>query len=712
MSRCRCSSSQSIFLEEYIARHPNNNNKSSSCHAFHEQLANFRSTIAKTTIKFATRLSTELSMISTTTMNDDDDLFKLPTPLLMSSSSSSSSSTNDYKDFASVVMGGEHLEHFHSYQKSSSVTTNGLSSGSNGRKEGDSSSSGGGMPTPTIKLHTDQGLFIAFTPGLIVAKSNNSKKKIMELSEGFYVQDSITGENVLLEFTQDDDLVFMLGDGVNDLINNQLLHQQKNKGGDDENETTKKMMVPPLLRATPHALSLSSYHDGDYDDASVARVWYGLMVLPPSDAYVPNTSNNKDNNNKMMTYGQLRQVFVESSSNGEDYPMGIGCSSRNSRMVINTSRSLAEGEGNGEEEEEGHGISNQCADNELFCWFRCQALDEETSTCEERNLGLQCVNPRMQVLPDGAGHGDYFPACTNNTHITHPVTDYPEIDQQDPDVCTVDQWDEFNVRDDYTHVVSLNPSFSKGLGPDARLSWTIVESDDGTKKVKARFAYDDVFGYLAIGFANIFDTVHNGMNGGKILLMKPGGDYSPVTGLDLSQAPSIGSYVIDDKDSAFRHWVDTEMVVDDATHEHTDCFTALTFESDNIGGQEFNLDGEGTDELIWAGNSKDYFVGYHGPFTRARFTINWLTGDVKFFVPDAPAWGEGSDEVEEEDGNHASSSEAVEDDGDLVAPQASDEVVEVGDLAASTVGTLDYSSASIAHASFGVTFAIICIVFL
>lgn len=81
-------------------------------------------------------------------------------------------------------------------------------------------------------------------------------------------------------------------------------------------------------------------------------------------------------------------------------------------------------------------------------------------------------------------------------------------------------------------------------------------------------------------------------------------------------------------------------------------------------------------------------------------------------VPDAPAWGEGSDEVEEEDGNHASSSEAVEDDGDLVAPHASDEVVEVGDLAASTVGTLDYSSAFIAHASFGVTFAIICIVFL
>ena len=50
-----------------------------------------------------------------------------------------------------------------------------------------------------------------------------------------------------------------------------------------------------------------------------------------------------------------------------------------------------------------------CADDEMFCWFRCMALTEETATCGERNLGLQCVDPRYLVVEDGKGHGDYFP---------------------------------------------------------------------------------------------------------------------------------------------------------------------------------------------------------------------------------------------------------------------------------------------------------------
>lgn len=183
-------------------------------------------------------------------------------------------------------------------------------------------------------------------------------------------------------------------------------------------------------------------------------------------------------------------------------------------------------------------------------------------------------------------------------------------------------------------MISLKPDPTKP-GPDANLAWSIVESEDGEKKLKARLTFNDVFGWLALGFANEFDAVHNGMNGGKVLLMKPGGNYSPVTGLDLSVGPSIGAYVIDGTDSAFRHWIDTEMVAEGASHEHTDCFTALTFESDNISGQAFNL--EGSDEMIWAGNSNDYYVGYHGPDSRGRLTIDWLTGDVEFFIS-KPAW--------------------------------------------------------------------------
>lgn len=564
------------LLEDFLAGNPSHKSDTAHCRAFQNDLSVFRSMVGDVTRRFAARLSFEMGM-------------SLPTPLLLSSNKDGASSNNyimmNYDDFESVVMGGQQLEHFHSYQKSED------------EKNGDDDAA------TTIELHTDQGLFIAFTPGMLLV----DQQQTLELSDGFYVQDSTTGENVLLEFTEDDDLVFMLGDAVNTIINNQL--------GDADGGK--------VLRATPHALSLASQKP---------RVWYGRMVLPPSDAYLPEATT--------TTFGQLRQVFVESTSKGESIPMGIGCST-NSKMVITTSRSLADSDeehdhDDEEEQDDGHGIAaNQCADDEMFCWFRCMALTEETKTCDERRLGLQCVDPRGLVVENGAGHGDYFPACTNNTHITHPITPYPQIEQQDPEVCTADLWAEFNSKDEsYTNVISLKPDPTKP-GPDANLAWSIVESEDGEKKLKARLTFNDVFGWLALGFANEFDAVHNGMNGGKVLLMKPGGNYSPVTGLDLSFGPSIGAYVIDGTDSAFRHWIDTEMVAEGASHEHTDCFTALTFESDNISGQAFNL--EGSDEMIWAGNSNDYYVGYHGPDSRGRLTIDWLTGDVEFFIS-KPAW--------------------------------------------------------------------------
>jgi hypothetical protein len=40
---------------------------------------------------------------------------------------------------------------------------------------------------------------------------------------------------------------------------------------------------------------------------------------------------------------------------------------------------------------------------------------------------------------------------------------------------------------------------------------------------------------------------------------------------------------------------------------------------------EFNL--TGSDELLWAANGQDYFVGYHGN-NRGRFAIHWPTGEL------------------------------------------------------------------------------------
>jgi hypothetical protein len=218
------------------------------------------------------------------------------------------------------------------------------------------------------------------------------------------------------------------------------------------------------------------------------------------------------------------------------------------------------------------------------------------------------------------------------------VTDYPLIEQQDNLACP-GLWDEFLTSDEeYDHTVDLTvPN-----GPETQFMWSIVNG-----AIKARLVHNNVFGWLAMGFADP-DGGHNGMNGGQILLATPYGtdDYSPVTGLDTSSEDAmIATYVIDSEDTAFRHWqnpIDSEEALATvASFETNDCATLISFESSHINGKEFNING--TDEMIWAGNSNDYFVGYHGPFSRMRFTVDWKSGDV---VPFA---------ISQEDGSHIES---------------------------------------------------------
>ena len=169
-------------LDEYEQALRGSNSKlSTSCQHFNDHLASFRSTVDLVTRKFTERLSVEMGTT-------------LPKPLL---SSSSNDGHGNYDDIKEIVEGGTQLEHFHSYQKE----------GSNDKKNG------GDDETTIIDFHTDQGFFIAFTPGLIISSDTSQD---IELSDGFYIQDS-NGDKMLMEFTGDDDLVFMLGDGVNQL---------------------------------------------------------------------------------------------------------------------------------------------------------------------------------------------------------------------------------------------------------------------------------------------------------------------------------------------------------------------------------------------------------------------------------------------------------------------------------------------------------------
>ena len=380
------------------------------------------------------------------------------------------------------------------------------------------------------------------------------------------------------------------------------------------------------LRATPHALTLTARNDE-------ARVWYGRMVLAPNDAYLPSVTGVAD-----VTFGEVRQFIVDSSASG-DISSGIGCSTPNTKAVVATSRSL---DSTGETE---------CSEDELFCWFRCMPLAEHNITfdsCTERNLQVQCMNPRGQVHENGEDHGDYFPECTNRTHVSNPVTEFPKIDQQDAGVCTSEKWDEFIGADGYDHKVDL----TNYNGTETYLLWSVVEGEAGTMKVKARLAFDNVFGWLALGFANVEDTHLNGMNGASIIMAIPGGNYAPDAGLDLSVDGSVATYKIDVERTAFRFW-DTPIETDEtksmvADFEDTGCFTALTFESDHINGLKFNLNG--TDEMIWGGNSNDIWMSYHGHAHRSRFTINWNTGEMSIFVAPSADEDEGAGDEKVESG--------------------------------------------------------------
>lgn len=217
-----------------------------------------------------------------------------------------------------------------------------------------------------------------------------------------------------------------------------------------------------------------------------------------------------------------------------------------------------------------------------------------------------------------------------------------------------DLWEEFVATDEsYDHIANLTvPN-----GPETQLMWSVTDDN----KIKARLVHNNVFGWLAIGFSNPGGNL-NGMCGGQILLATPYGteDYSPVTGLDNSTDAMIGTYVIDTNDTAFRHWMDPieteESMSPVAAIESDDCFTAISFESDHINGKEFNI--TGTDDMIWAGNSVDYYVGYHGPFSRMRFTIDWMSGSVTPII--APEEEEEEEEETHDEESHSDDSTSAE----------------------------------------------------
>lgn len=190
---------------------------SPSCIKFSENLDDFRSRVGQVTKVFAERLTSEMGAS-----------YEMP---IMSTEDSIES----FQTIADVVASGEHLEHFHSYQKVEKP-----------RKDQQSLRS----REETIDLHTDQGFFIAFAPGLMVTHMDDKPDLNTPLyeSEGFYIEKS-DGSRAHVRFTSEDDLIFMIGDGANQYINPKIKNSR-------------------TLRATPHSVKLLAHSE------NISRSWY------------------------------------------------------------------------------------------------------------------------------------------------------------------------------------------------------------------------------------------------------------------------------------------------------------------------------------------------------------------------------------------------------------------------------------------------------
>jgi hypothetical protein len=354
-----------------------------ACDSFSKSSDVFRSKVAEATRAFAARLSSVLDI-----KNAKEG------PLL------STETEFSFATIADVVENGEHLEHFHSYQKP------------NDSQDED-----------TIEWHTDQGLFLVFTPG---RKVHCPHKEESSLTGGFYIEQE-DGSQALVEFGDEDDLVFMLGDGVNQYVNS-------------------RVEAGSTLRATPHYLSMPDHSQDE------ARVWYGRMVLPPSNAVHPEHG---------MTFGQLRQKMIDASlsktGSQEEEALSLGCSSS---MVA---RELQEA---------------TCEGDTILCWHRCMSIpdwDVSEAFCESRNLKMTCTNVKGQLWDET--HGDFFPGCVElDAELATPTPKMPNY-PRDEDMCAdALLWDEFSSSTGYDHEFDLVNRIGAKI---AKFMWSV---EDGQSK--------------------------------------------------------------------------------------------------------------------------------------------------------------------------------------------------------------------------------------
>jgi len=298
-------------------------------------------------------------------------LFKLQLPV-------SRASGGSYDSVADVVTAGSHLDHFHSYKANA-----------------------GEVPTTDIStadFHVDQGLFIAFVPALMFDAKNGEQ---VHQESGKFLVELRDGSKEETVFSEDGDvLVFMMGDGVNQVINS-------------------KLSISTQLRATPHAFVVPASAE------DVWRSWFGRMFFLPGDAVHEESG---------LSFGEIRKILnLQSEALPES--LSVGCSGSKSIRIL-------------QEEID-------CKENQLYCWHSCTDFTETVSNDECVRIGkeVKCVDSNDHIwVPTDNHNGDVSLKCSNSTtFITDPETDEGEGDGEDDDDHDHDDDDHDHDDDDHDH---------------------------------------------------------------------------------------------------------------------------------------------------------------------------------------------------------------------------------------------------------------------
>lgn len=245
-----------------------------------------------------------------------------------------------FSSFEEIFHIGEHLEHLHAYY-SGNITQN------------------NGHPTPRddflLPLHTDSGLFVAMTSGLV--KTCEGSEGGLSPKQHEDEEDEEGGQNELYMrlpsgtmsrvIAEKDALIILAGEGA------------------------AEWLAPALgapIRPVPHALGRIGGKrikdkNGEGTEECFTRAWYGMMVLPPAEALVPVVTGPRGKQKEWISYKEhrARELGELPDSRVDILPSGCGHSQEWNMFSRRLSSGLCKRE---------DGTSG------VMCWTICQAVTD------------------------------------------------------------------------------------------------------------------------------------------------------------------------------------------------------------------------------------------------------------------------------------------------------------------------------------------------